>query len=648
MIILSVSGLSFHVGAKEIIGGVSFSVEDGDKLGIVGVNGSGKSTLLNMICKKTEPTEGNIYTAKERTVGMMEQNEAFSDADSDGGTLLERMYAAYPELCRDEARLSKLETLLENAKGEDVPTLAAELSRVNARYVENGGLHYKSRCRSILLRLGFTPDSFEKPISDFSGGERARIGLARLLLWEPDILILDEPTNHLDTDAMEWLEEHLASYKKTLIVVSHDRYFLDRVTNKTLEIENGRAKLYNAPYSGFVKQKAAERAAAEKKYDLQQKEIARLEAYIENQRRLNRERNIIAAESREKAIARMDKVEKPKEAPRAIRFSFKSDVESGNDVLSVRKLSAGYGSNVLFSDVSFEVKKRERLFIAGANGVGKSTLLKVLLGKAAPLGGFFEFGANVKTGYYDQENQALDLSKTVIDELWDAHPNVNETALRNILASFMFRGEDAFKQVYVLSGGERARLTLAKLIMSGMNLLILDEPTNHLDIQSREALENALENFDGTVIAVSHDRYFMKKIATRVIEIYEKSAVDYRWGYDEYLEAREKRKREKSERDERGKEDIRRDTPEGDAVTGKELFLRRKKESAEARQAEKRRRDVMRETKELEEELERVSNELYGEAASDYVRAAELDKRKNEIEERLLTLYEEQESFRDL
>jgi len=638
MIILSVSALSFRVGTKEILDNISFAVEDGDRVGIVGVNGSGKSTLLGMITGKVEPSDGAVYIAKDKTVGMMEQDDAFNiiTGTSFDDTVLSQMYAAYPELCRDEARLSELEELLKNVSGDDLRRCTAEFSEVNVRFIDNGGLHYKSRCRSILSKLGFTEKYLSEKVSSLSGGERARLNLARLLFREPDILILDEPTNHLDTDTMEWLEGILSSYKKTLLVVSHDRYFLDKVTTKTLDVEHHSAKLYGVPYSGYAVQKEADRKAAQKKYDLQQKEIARLEAYIEQQRRWNRERNIIAAESREKAIARMEKVERPKDAPRAIRFGFTKNQESGNDVLSVRGLSMEYPTKKLFTNISFEVKKREHLFIAGANGTGKSTLLKILLEKISATSGVFEFGYNVTIGYYDQENQNLDPSKTVIDELWDAYPDKNQTELRNTLALFMFRGDDAFKSVSVLSGGERARLTLAKLILSKMNLLILDEPTNHLDIQSREALESALEGFDGTIIAVSHDRYFIKKLATRVIELKDGNITNYTGGYDDYAAAREASKAQSSEIS---------DEYVPQQMSNKEIYLQRKKEAAEARQLEKRKRDISEEIERLEKELAEVSDELFGSAATDYMRAAELDDRKTYIEDRLMTLYEEEEKI---
>lgn len=634
MISLSVSKLTYTIGLKEILKDVTFAIEEGDKLGIVGVNGSGKSTLLRIISGKITPDTGEIHIAKDKSVGMMEQNDAFDDGDVENETVLSRMYGAYPELCRYEARISEIEKQLESAVGDEAVRLYSELERVNSRYVDGGGLHYKSRCKSILERLGFSEDTHTLAITALSGGQRTRLALARLLFAEPDILILDEPTNHLDTDTMVWLEEHLSQYKKTLLVVSHDRYFLDRITNKTLDIENCKAELYKCPYTEYVQRKKEYRAAQEKKYELQQKEIARLEAYIEQQRRWNRERNIIAAESREKAIARMEKVEKPENAPRAISFSFDESGESGNDVLTVKGLRMGFGANILFDGLSFDVKKRERVFIAGPNGCGKSTLLKVLLGKLVPLAGRIDFGYNVQVAYYDQENQNLDDEKTVLDEIWDAYPSITQTQLRSVLASFMFRGDDIEKKVAVLSGGERARLTLAKLILSKTNLLILDEPTNHLDIPSREVLESAVAEFDGTVIAVSHDRYFMKRLATRVIEL-TTPMHDWRGGYEEYSEKREARAVEQARQ-------------EADKVSaGKEEYLKRKQSSADRRREAARQRKVLSEIEKLEAELESITEELFGEAATDYVRAAELDERKSAVEERLLELYEEQESFEE-
>ena len=630
MISLSVNSVTVGIGIKEILTDVSFAVEDGDRLGVVGVNGSGKSTLLRILAGKLSPDSGEIYIAKDRTVAMMEQNDAFDEAGS-SDTVLSHMYAALPELCRDEERLASLEEALQSAEGESANRLYSEYQRLNERFIEEGGLQYKSRCRSLLCGLGFGEDTFEMKLCSLSGGQRTRLELARLLFREPDILMLDEPTNHLDTKTMIWLEGHLSAYKKTLIVVSHDRYFLDRVTNKTLDIENHRAALYKCPYTEFVRRKEENRKADMKRWELQQKEIARLEAFIEQQRRWNREKNIIAAESREKAIERMEKVERPKDAPKAISFSFGEAGESGNDVLSIKHLSMAFGEKKLFSDLSFEVKKREHVFIAGPNGCGKSTLLKILLGRLSPTGGKAEFGYNVHIGYYDQENQQLCEEKTVLDELWDAYPTATQTEIRGTLAAFMFRGDDILKKVSVLSGGERARLTLAKLIMSKMNVLVLDEPTNHLDIPSREALEAALAGFDGTIIAVSHDRYFMRRLATRIIDL-DTPVRDLR-SFEEYEAAAE------------GRESATSAAVPTKPSGGKDEYLRRKADASQKRREAAYRKKVAEEIAKLEKELADITDELFGDAATDYIRAGELDDRRMTVEDRLMQLYEEEESF---
>ena len=544
MISISTKDLAYRIGTREILAGVSFSLEEGDRLAVVGVNGSGKSTLLKMLCGEYTPDEGEVYIARDKIIGMLHQDDAFNVIGAAGGsgdspiddTVLGQMYAVFPELCAAEVKLEAIRRELETTPPDDIAKLerlSAEFDSVNNRYIRDGGLHYKSRCRSILISLGFSEDVHSRPVSTMSGGQRTRLALARLLSREPDVLILDEPTNHLDTDTMLWLEGHLASYnpKKTVILVSHDRLFLDRVTNKTLDVEHCRAKLYKCSYSRYVVEKEEARRAWEKEYNIQQKEIARLEAYIEQQRRWNRERNIIAAESREKAIARMDKVEKPKDAPKSIRFTLSSSGESGNDVVMSKGLTMGFGDNVLFRDLSFLVKKGTRTFISGPNGCGKSTLIKLLLGQIEPLSGEIEFGYNVTVGYYDQENQNLNPQNTVLEELWSEYPHLTQTEIRNTLALFLFRGDDIEKEVRVLSGGERARLTLAKLILSKMNLLILDEPTNHLDTDTLFWLEEHLRSYPKTLLLVSHDRYFLDRTATKILDIENTKATIYTGNY---------------------------------------------------------------------------------------------------------------------
>ncbi len=653
MISISTHNLAYRIGVREILGDVSFSLEEGDRLAVVGVNGSGKSTLLKLLAGELEPDEGEVFIARDKSIGMLRQDDAFhvmdlavspeETADSPvDGTVLGQMYAVFPELCRDEIDLARLQRALDAAAvtGDEaeLTRLSKTYTDLNARYIRDGGLHYQSRCRSILTKLGFDESFRTLSVSALSGGQRTRLALARLLFREPDILILDEPTNHLDLDTMIWLEEHLAAYPKTktVILVSHDRLFLDRVTNKTLDIEHGRATLYRCAYTQYAEEKETKRREAEKKYEVQQKEIARQEAYIEQQRRWNRERNIIAAESREKALARMEKVEKPKPLPKSIRFTLTSSGESGNDVAAVKKLTMGFGNRILFRDLSFLVKKRDHLFIWGANGCGKSTLIKLLLGQLEPLSGEIEFGYNVTVGYYDQENQNLDDGNTVLDELWNAYPKLTQTEIRNALALFLFRGEDIEKEVRVLSGGERARLTLCKLILSKMNLLILDEPTNHLDIESREALEKALLSFDGTIIAVSHDRYFTNRLATRFLDL-DGGGRDFFGNYDSFMSYREKNTPNAPSAQD--------DKPVSRSDDGTTEYDAKKKKGAELRRIEKRKAEVAREIAKLEKRIADLDDELFGEAASDYQRAIELTDEKTAAEDRLIQLYEEEETL---
>ncbi len=650
MISISTNNLAYRIGTNNILENVSFAIEEGDHLAVVGVNGSGKSTLLKMLSGDYEPDEGSVFIAKDKTLGMLHQDDAFNVLKIDlpegdvssivNETVLGQMYAVFPDLVRAEMKLERLQNELSSASPDDhdrINQITTEYNATNNRYIRDGGLHYKSRCRSILVNLGFPEEVFSSPVAQLSGGQRTRLALARLLSREPDILILDEPTNHLDTETMEWLESHLAAYNKnkTIILVSHDRLFLDRVTNKTLDIENRTAELYKVSYSQYVPEKEKRRREWQKKYDLQQKEIARIEAYIEQQRRWGRERNIIAAESREKALDRMVKIAKPTELPKSIRFTLESSGESGNDVVEIKKLTMGFDGNMLFRNLSFLVKKHDRLFISGPNGCGKSTLIKLLLGFLEPISGEIEFGYNVTVGYYDQENQNLDENSTVIDELWNAYPNLTQTEIRNTLALFLFRGDDIEKQVSVLSGGERARLTLAKLILSRMNLLILDEPTNHLDIESREALETALREFDGTIICVSHDRYFTRRLATRFVDI-GAGGLDFRGSYDDY-ESYKAAKKSGNGENSQGK---------SAESAQKEEYLERKKANAEKRRAEKHKADVAKEIKKLEVELVDLDNYLTSdEATADYVTAAEKYDRKITVEDRLMQLYEEEETF---
>ena len=648
MIAISVNDLTLRFGTATILEKVSFSLEENDKLGIIGSNGSGKTSLFKLITGEYDAEEGEVYVSKGKTLGILSQYGAFDDGDGEcGKTALEHMLAGFPSLLEAEKRLAELETLLADSSDERHTIYTNEYMALNERFIRDGGLEFRGRCRSILGKLGFDAEAIDKRVDLLSGGQRTRLALAVELCREPDILLLDEPTNHLDIETLGWLENYLVQYKKCVMVISHDRYFLDRVTNKTLAIEHHKAKLYNGNYTRSMEQRKTDKEIYLKHYREQQKEIARQEAYIAQQRQWNRERNIIAAESRQKLLDKMEKLEAPESEQRAIRMKFTSAIASGNDVLQITALGMGFGPKKLFEGLDFLVKKNDRLLIIGPNGCGKSTLIKLIMGKLTPLAGKIEQGYNVEIGYYDQENQNLDENKTVIDEIWDCYPTLPEQKIRSTLAWFNFFGEDVYKTVKMLSGGERARLTFSKLILSHMNLLILDEPTNHLDIDSREALESALEEFDGTIIAVSHDRYFVEKLASRIIELkpqgyIEGDMFDYQitregQAYTEFREftnARRERLAVEVNATEAAK------APMG---SGKEQYLKNKQNAAEERKKAARIRRLNDEMEKLEAELEQIDILMSGEASTDYKKLAELDSRKNEIEERLLEIYEELE-----
>ena len=635
MTILSVSDIRLEYGTDIILQKINFSINEGDRLGIVGVNGAGKSTLLRIIAGTTEPSGGNVYIAKGKTIGMLEQNAMLESSE----TLTEEMANAFPECQRIEKRLSELQTEIERkaSHNEHDERLIADFTRLTETFREIGGYEYKSRIRSMLTRFGFPESEQNKTIDTLSGGERTRLALVRLLLVEPDILILDEPTNHLDTDTLYWLEEHLRAYPKTLLLVSHDRYFLDRTATKILDIENTKAELYTGNYSAFATQKLEARKRQQKMYDLQQKEIARIEGIIQTQIHFGQEHNYITIASKKKQIEHMDKIDAPDKMPGHIRLAFAEAAESGNDVLETDSLSKSFGTKKLFEDVSFMVKKKDHVIIMGPNGCGKSTLIKILGGFIEADSGVVEYGTGVIAGYYDQEQKTLDENKTVLEELCDAHEKLTLTQIRTALAGFLFFTEDIEKKISVLSGGEKARLMLCKMILSKVNLLILDEPTNHLDIASREALENALLSFGGTIIAVSHDRYFMKKLATRIFDL-SGGFYDYHGTFDEYLEFKEKRKS--------AEQTVIR--TENQISDGKLKYNEAKKLTSEIRKAERRLEKGEAEIETLEEEKAMLEDEMNTSAATDYVRLSEISARLAEIDERIDEIFldmEEAETF---
>ncbi len=600
MIAIGCENISVSYGVDIILDKVTFSVNEGEKLGIVGVNGAGKSTLLNILSGYSEPDGGRVFISKNLSLGVLRQQVGY---ESDK-TIFDELVSAFSSPDTDDVGNT------ESAKGE-----------------------YISRVKGFLKNLGFGEEQiYNMPVSALSGGQKTRITIAALLLGDYDILMLDEPTNHLDIQSLDWLEDYLKATAKTVIIISHDRYFLDRVTSKTLEIENHKSKLYNGNYTYYAEKKKADREIQEKHYKDQQKEIARIEAYIANQRRWNRERNIIAAESREKMLDKMVKEEKPENLPSKIKLRFESAGRSGDDVLSVRGLEKKFGDKILFKEVSFELKYRDKAFLFGENGCGKSTLIKIIAGKLPPDKGVIDCGYNVYLGYYDQENQELSGDNTVMDELWSENESATPGEIRSLLAKFLFTGDSCFKPVSALSGGERARLTLAKLLMSKNNFLILDEPTNHLDINSREALESALSEYDGTLLAVSHDRYFVNKLANRMLVFgaLERGRIfDYKGGYSEYLTYISKYRQNNDA------------SSEIKTVSeSKNAYLKKKEEASEKRRLAHKIEVARKEAERIENRISEIDAECQSEASSDHKRLSELFVEKNALEEKLMEYYE--------
>ena len=640
MIALSTQDICLAYGTDVVLKDVSFAVNDGERVGVIGVNGAGKTSLFRIIAGQSEADSGAVYIQKGHTVGMLEQNPDLTALPGEV-TCLEYMYTAFPELIELERSITRTETLLAQAaaagKHDETIELTDRLSEQSASFAKLGGLEFRSRCRSMLLRLGFDDSLINQRIRTLSGGQYTRLALARLLATEPDVLMLDEPTNHLDIDALEWLEGFIASYKKTVLIISHDRYFLDRTTNRTLHIQYGKAKLFHGSYSQCKEQQEAEAASLEKRYKEQQKEIARIRANIEFQRRCNREHNFVTIRAKEKQLARMELVELAPKAPRDIRMQFSEEEESAGDVLEAKDLSFDYGARPLIRNLSFLIRRYEHVMFLGPNGSGKSTLMKLMNSMLVPKTGRITLGYNIKIGYYDQENRGLSENKTVFEEMHDEYPEKKDVELRSTLALFLFGAEDIDKKISTLSGGERARLTLAKLILKKVNLLIMDEPTNHLDIGSCEALESALTAFSGTIIAVSHDRYFINKIATRIIELDPTSdrgmrdylLEDYDDAFTEYMRMREaiRASAEAS-------------APTQKVSDSKQEYEERKREMAKRRAEEKRIERAKQRIPELEQTLAALDEELFGEAATNYQRAAEIEAEKEKIEAELLELYE--------
>ena len=535
IMILSCSNICKSFGENDILKQVSFHIEDHEKAAIVGINGAGKSTLLKVLIGKLNADDGVVTWAKGASIGYLAQHQDLEGAE----TIYDALLEVKKPVIQMEARIRSLELEMKSASGDELETKLSEYSRLNHEFEMADGYSYQSEITGVLKGLGFTEDEFSKPITALSGGQKTRVSLGKLLLTKPDILLLDEPTNHLDMESIAWLETYLRNYSGAVIIVAHDRYFLDRVVTKIIELDMGHCTVFSGNYSAYSDKKAMLRDAAIRAYLNQQQEIRHQEAVIAKLKSFNREKSIKRAESREKMLDKIERLEKPTQANDSMDIRLEPDVVSGNDVLTVTDLSKSFDTQTLFTNVDFEIKRGERVAIIGNNGTGKTTLLKIINGIIPADSGQIRLGSKVHIGYYDQEHQVLHMDKTLFQEIQDTYPNMNNTQIRNTLAAFLFTGDDVFKLIRDLSGGERGRVSLAKLMLSDANFLLLDEPTNHLDITSKEILESALNRYTGTVLYVSHDRYFINRTATRILDLTDGSFINYIGNYDYYLEKKE-------------------------------------------------------------------------------------------------------------
>ena len=612
MAILTVNNIKKMFGTDVIIQDITFEVQKGDRIGLVGINGSGKTTLFKVLNGEYTADEGTFTPARETSIGYMEQHVC-RDMEKPA---FDEVMTVFPPLLKMEAEIEVLTTKISEMP-ENLNELIEKQAELNDRFIADGGLTCRNRAKSTLIGLGFAPEQIYAPIGVLSGGQKAKIQLAKMLLGESNLLLLDEPTNHLDIPSVEWLEDFLKNYNGSYIVISHDRYFLDAVTNRTFEIENTRLTEYKGNYTKYLQLKEENRLAMQRVYDNTQREIKRIEGIIEQQKRFNQERNYVTIASKQKSIDRLQAtLEKPEDEPDTIKFQFKASQRGGNDVLEAEELALSFGDHRLFKNVNLDIKRGEKVFLIGPNGCGKTSLLKVLLHIYKQTFGDFRFGANIDIGYYDQAQGNLDESKTVIDEIWDLHPYMTQTQVRSALAVFLFKGEDVYKPVKGLSGGERARVLLLKLMLSKANLLILDEPTNHLDIGSCEALENALLGYDGTLFVVSHDRYLINKLADKIYYLTPSGTTLYLGNYDAYLEARQKQEAAKAAAEAENENAV----PKANTV-----YKQKKERASEIRKRRAALSKCEREIEAAEAEIDTLNEQLSNpETASDYEKMMEI------------------------
>ncbi len=628
--ILALNNVSKSFGTDVILENISFHIEEKEKVGIVGVNGAGKSTLFKIITGELSLDRGEVIMPKSAALGYFSQSLEIDSSKTIYGELL----TVFEPVMLIEQQLRDMESQMAHTKGEELDRLMSNYSELSHKMEEMDGYSYQSRIRGVIKGLGFSDDESSQTINELSGGQKTRVALGKILLQAPDILLLDEPTNHLDIDSIRWLEDFLKSYKGAVVIISHDRYFLDRVIGKVIEIENRKAKEYFGNYSYYAEKKIIDREIAWHQYINQQKEIKHQEEVIKKLREFNREKSIKRAESREKMLDKMERIEAPENLPDKMRLSIKPLKESGNDVLSVNSLSMSFDSAPLFSNISFDIKKGEKVALIGPNGIGKTTLFRIILSKLEPVSGSVKLGSNVVIGYYDQEQSDLNLNKTIFDEISDTYPDLTVTQIRNVLAAFVFTGDDVFKTIDTLSGGEKGRVALAKIMLSKANFLILDEPTNHLDINSKEILEQALKSYEGTVLYISHDRYFINQTAQKIIELTKDKAVTYLGNYDYYMEKLEENKTE-----EKTQETVTETENKIDWKKQKEIQAQQRKKENQIKKLENEISETEDKITELDELLD--TEEVY----TNSMRSREVYEEKEALEEKLMILYEEWENI---
>lgn len=636
MIVLSCNNLNKSFGIDSVLENVNFTVNECDKVGIIGVNGTGKTTLFKIISGIYGYDSGDIYTSKDCEIGYLEQNTNFHSEN----TILEEVLEVFKDVIDMEKYLRDLEHKISeessNINSIALEKLMNEYSNKLEEFSDMNGYGYKSEAKGVLKGLGFSDEDMNKPINILSGGEKTRVLLGKLLLKKPTLLLLDEPTNHLDSEAIEWLEIFLKQYKGTVILISHDRYFLDQVVNRIFEIHNKKLKTYKGNYSDFIKASAIEKELELKKFEDQQKDLKKQEESIERLKAFGREKHLKRARSKEKALAKIDVLDKPEAYRKKARIEFNPSVTSGNDVLQLRDISMGYGERILFKDLNLDIYRGEKVALIGANGIGKSTLFKIIMNEIVPLSGNIKFGTNVNVSYFHQEQKTLTLDNTIIDEIWEDNKHLTQTDLRSMLGAFLFEGEEVFKKISTLSGGERARVAILKLILSNANLLLLDEPTNHLDIDSKEVLEEALSGYTGTIFTISHDRYFLNTVVDKVLVLDENGITEYLGNYDYYIE------KKKQVQEMNNVEVIEEKT--------KTQLKEEKKKEREQREAEKKnrvkRQNIEKEIEETEAKIEEMDILLCQEEVySNPEKSKDVSQQKSSLEEKLSALYEEWESL---